>query len=503
MRRIAIASGAFAVAIAIAIGCAAEGRADSGGSKQIWRDGPVAAAPASVPTSASLAPLVKLVKPAVVNIATTTVVKNPHQGLRGPRGGDEEDFFRFFGPREPREFKGQSLGSGFVISADGYVLTNNHVVQDATDIKVRLPDAREFEAKVVGRDPSTDVALLKLEKASGLPTVGLGDSDSLDQGDFVVALGSPFGFRESVTYGIVSAKDRALTGSPFDDFIQTDAAINQGNSGGPLFNLRGEVVGINTAIISPQIGQGLGFAVPINLAKGLIPQLLEKGKVARGYLGVSVSDLTPDLAQGFGVAATTKGALIQNVLPDSPAGKAGIQAGDIAVAVNGKGVESSSQLTRAVSSVRPGSKVTLLVLRKGQKKELTATVAQRPDEERIARGTEGTEEGNGEKAKGGEKLGIRVAPLTPELARELRSQGDQGVVVVGVVEEGPAEKAGIRRGDVILEVNLSPVAKVDDLASVVAKLKTGDVVNLRVRRGDVATFVPVKVGGEGKDPKKK
>jgi len=504
MRRIAIAAGTLAIAVAIAIGCAAEGRADSGTSKQIWRDGPAAPAPAAVPTSASLAPLVKLVKPAVVNVATTTVVKNPHPGIRGPRGGgDEEDFFRFFGPREPREFKGQSLGSGFIISAEGYVLTNNHVVQDATDIKVRLPDAREFEAKVVGRDPATDVALLKLEKAGNLPTVGLGDSDSLEQGDFVVALGSPFGFRESVTYGIVSAKDRALTGNAFDDFIQTDAAINQGNSGGPLFNLKGEVVGINTAIISPQIGQGLGFAVPINLAKQLIPQLLEKGKVARGYLGVSVSDLTPDLAQGFGVAATTKGAVIQNVLPDSPAGKAGIQAGDIAVSVNGKAVETSAALTRAVSAVRPGGKVALQVLRKGQKKELTATVAQRPDEERIARGADGGEEEGGEKAKGGEKLGIRVAPLTPELARELRAQGDQGVVVVGVTEDGPAEKAGIRRGDLILEVNLSPVTKVDDLAAAVTRLKAGDIVNLRVRRGEQTTFVPVKVGGEGKDAKKK
>ncbi len=506
MRRIAIAAGAFAVAVAIAIGCAAEGRADSGSPRQIWRDGPASPAPASVPTSASLAPLVKLVKPAVVNVSTTTVVKNPHQGLRGRGGGDDDEFFRFFGPREPREFKGQSLGSGFIVSADGYVLTNNHVVQDATDIKVRMADAREFEAKVVGRDPSTDVALLKLEKASGLPTVGLGDSDNLEQGDFVLALGSPFGFRESVTYGIVSAKDRTLTGNPFDDFIQTDAAINQGNSGGPLFNLRGEVVGINTAIISPQIGQGLGFAVPINLAKQLIPQLLEKGKVARGYLGVSVSDLTPDLAQGFGVAAGTKGAVIQNVLADSPAAKAGIQAGDIAVSVNGKGVETSAALTRAVSSVRPGNKVTLQVLRKGQKKELTATVAQRPDEERIARGEGGGDDEGGEKARGGEKLGIRVAPLTPELARELRVEGEQGVVVVGVTGEGPAEKAGIRRGDLILEVNLTPVTKVDELAGAVSKLKSGDIVNLRVRSGGasgVTRFVAVKVGGENKDAKKK
>jgi serine protease Do len=508
MRRIAIASGVFLTAVAIALGCSSDGRAESPAKPQIWRDGGAALpAAVAVPSATSLAPLVKAVKPAVVNISTTTVVKNPHRGLRVPGGDDDEeqDFFQFFGPRQPREFRGQSLGSGFIINADGYVLTNNHVVQNATDIKVRLADAREFDARVVGRDASTDVALIKLEKATGLPTVSLGDSDALEQGDFVMALGSPFGFRESVTFGIVSAKDRTLnTGNPFDDFVQTDAAINQGNSGGPLFNLKGEVVGINTAIISPQIGQGLGFAVPINLAKNLIPQLLEKGKVARGYLGVSVSDLSPDLAQGFGVPAGTKGALVQNVMPDSPAGKAGVQAGDIVTAVNGKKVEGSGQLTREISAVRPGGKVALELLRKGQKKDLAATVAQRPDEERLAQGggSEDEEQAGGERKKD-EKLGVRVADLTPEMAREYRLQGDGGVVVVAVSDDGPADKAGIRRGDVILEVNLQRVAKVADLQSAVGKLKAGEVVNLRIRRGGEARFVPVKIGGEGKEPKKK
>jgi serine protease Do len=500
MRRFAIASGALAVAVAIALGCSSETRADTAPQKQLWRDGTgQPAAPVAVPNAASLSPLVKAVKPAVVNISTTTVVKNPHPGMRVPRGGgdDEEapDFFQFFGPREPREFRGQSLGSGFIINPDGYVLTNNHVVQGATDIKVRLADAREFEAKVVGRDPSTDVALIKLEKAERLPTVALGDSDGLEQGDFVMALGSPFGFRESVTFGIVSAKDRTLnTGNPFDDFIQTDAAINQGNSGGPLFNLKGEVVGINTAIISPQIGQGLGFAVPINVAKSLVPQLLEKGRVARGYLGISVSDLTPDLARGFGVPASSKGAVVQNVLPDSPAAKAGVQAGDVVTGVNGKAVEGSSQLTRAVSSIRPGGKVTLSLVRKGQKRELAATVAQRPDEDRIASGTEPDDQGD-RSARRDEKLGIRVQPLGPELARELHVQGDSGVVVVAVTEDGPADKAGIRRGDLILEVSLEPVSSVDELAAAVKKLKPGEVVNLRVRRGNQAVFLPVTVGG--------
>ncbi len=503
MRRFAIATGTLAVAIAVVLGCSSDGRAESAAAtkhQQIWRDGTgQPAAKVDVPGSASLAPLVRALKPAVVNVSTTTVMKNPHPFMRGPQGGDDDefDFFRFFGPREPREFRGQSLGSGFIVNADGYVLTNNHVVQNASDIKVRLADGHEFDAKVVGRDPATDVALIKLDKASGLPTVPLGDSDALEQGDFVLAIGNPFGFRESVTFGIVSAKDRTLNpGNSFDDYIQTDAAINQGNSGGPLFNVKGEVVGINTAIISPGIGQGLGFAVPINIAKGLVPQFLEKGRVARGYLGVSVNDLTPDLARGFGLPAGTKGALIQNVVPDSPAAKAGVKAGDVVTAVNGKTVEGSVQLTRSVSAVPPGGKAHLALVRRGDKKEVAVTVGTRPDEDRISSGTEKEEEQGGEKPKRDEKLGLRVAPLTPELARELRAQGDQGVVVVAVTEDGPADKAGIRRGDLVLEVNQAQVRSVDDLSNAVKKLKAGEVAVLRVRRGDVALFVALKVGGQ-------
>src|SRR5512142_1349095 len=392
MRRKIITLSTIVVAAVAAGACARDGRADAGpapqgGAGQVWREASPQSPPAAaVPSTSSLAPLIKQLKPAVVNISTTTVVKNPHRGLRrSPGGGDDEDQFfeRFFGPQMPEELKGTSLGSGFIINAEGYVLTNNHVVKDATDIKVRLSDGREMEAKIVGRDPSTDVALIKLQKVEGkLPTVALGDSDALEQGDYVLAIGSPLGFRESVTMGIISAKDRQLTGSPFDDFLQTDAAINQGNSGGPLFNMKGEVVGINTAIISPQIGSGIGFAVPINLAKQLIPQLL-KGKVARGFLGVVVSELTPDFVQGFGLKEGTKGALVQSVQAKSPASKAGIQPGDVVVSVNGKPVENAGQLTRNVAS---GGKVTLTVLRGNEKKDLQATVAQRPEEEALARG---------------------------------------------------------------------------------------------------------------------
>jgi serine protease Do len=529
MRRIVTAS-SIVVGLAIAIGCGVAGtRAEAAAPKaqpgaapqqqgQIWREGGSAAG-AQVPQFGSLAPLIRQLKPAVVNVSTTTVMKNPHGGLRrGPRGqpdprggGDMEDFFEFFGRPQPDEFRGQSLGSGFILSADGYILTNNHVVKDATEITVRLSDGKELPAKVVGADPATDVGLIKLDSPPpNLPTVALGDSDKLEQGDFVVAIGSPFGLRESATFGMISAKERTqVSGSPFDDFLQTDAAINSGNSGGPLFNLRGEVVGINTAIVAPQIGSGIGFAVPINIAKQLIPQLLT-GKVARGYVGVSVSELTPDLAQAFGVPPDTKGAVVQNVVQGGPASKAGVQAGDIVVAVNGKEVVSSAALTRAVSAVTPGQRATITVLRNGKKQDLNVTVAKRPDEEALARGEltvepEETPAQGEAKRSSSEKLGMRVTALTPELARELGVEGDQGVVVAAVTPDGPAAKAGLRRGDVILELNRKPVARVEDMVDEVKKMKAGDMALLRVRRGSGAAFYAVKVGGEEapKPPQKK
>ena len=512
MRRLVITCSVVILSAALVAGSCAANGADSGHppqspqGKQLWHESTGTPPAPNVPTSGSLAPLIKQLKPAVVNISTTTVVKNPHRNLRAPgMGGDEEDDLlrRFFGQREmPREFRGTSLGSGFIINDEGYVLTNNHVVKDATDIKVRLSDGREFEAKTVGRDPATDVALIKLQELKGkLPTVALGDSDALEQGDFVLTIGSPLGFRESATFGIVSAKDRQLTGGPFDDFLQTDAAINQGNSGGPLFNIKGEVVGINTAIVSPQIGSGIGFAVPINLAKQIIPQLL-KGKVTRGYLGVSVSELTPDLAQGFGLAPSTKGAVVQNVAPRSPASRAGIQPGDVVVGVGGKPVDGASALTRSVSSVPPGGKATLSLFRSGKKHDVQVTVTQRPDEEALARGEISPEEGGGQQGpaerKGAEKLGIRVAPLTPDLAHELGTQGDQGVVVVQVTPDGPADKAGIQRSDLILQVGNQQVNSVEQLVSAVGKMKPGEVALLRVRRGQQAQFVAVRLGGEKK-----
>jgi len=509
MRRIVTIFGAAAFAVAVSLACSPEGRADAGSasahaaSSQLWREIPAATPAAPVVPLQSLAPLIKQLKPAVVNISTSTVVKNHPRVPRGPQGAPGEqpwgEFFeRYFGsPREMPEFRSNSLGSGFLLSKDGYVLTNNHVVGEATDIRVKLADGREFGAKVVGKDPPTDVALIKLEKApKDLPSVPLGDSDALEQGDFVLAMGNPLGLRESASFGIVSAKDRTIGSGPFDDFIQTDAAINPGNSGGPLFNLKGEVVGINTAIVSPQIGQGIGFAVPISLVKQLLPQLEKGGKVARGYLGVTVSDLSSDHVQGFGLPEGTKGALVQQVQPKTPASKAGVKAGDVVVALNGKPVEGSGQLTRGVASMPPGGKAALTVLRDGKKQEVPVTVGQRPDEEALARG-EIPEEGEAgtapAEAPKGPKLGVRLQALTPEVARELKMEGERGVLVAEVLPDGPAARAGLQRGDVIVEVNRQPVSRPDEVPAQVSKSKPGSVVMLRVRRGGGALFVPVRL----------
>ncbi len=511
---------AFGLA-AVVLACSRDGHAATGpqappaaggGREALFREAatqaPAAGVPeAQVPMQASLAPLIERLKPAVVNISTTTVTKHSRgPGPRGPRAPEGfEDFFeRYFGrpmPEGPQEFRGQSLGSGFVLNAEGFILTNNHVVKDATDIQVMLSDGRQFVATVVGKDQLTDVAIIRLKNPpKDLPTVMLGSSDALRQGDFVLALGSPLGLRDTATLGIVSAKHRSgiNPGGTYDDFIQTDAAINPGNSGGPLFNLRGEVVGINTAIVRPDIGQGIGFAVPIDLAKSLLPQLREKGKVTRGYLGVQVSDLTPDLAQGFGLTPGMKGALVQNVVPRGPAAKGGMQAGDLVVSLNGKPVESAGQLTRSVALVPPGEQVTLGVLRKGnEKKQLQFKVAQRPEDEGQASAGEGEDE-KGESATPANKsakLGVSLAPMNPQIARQLGVPADEGVLVAEVVDGGPAQRAGVRQGDVILEVNRQPVKKVEDVAAALAKMKEGDMALMRVRRGDSAVFIAVPVGG--------
>ncbi len=501
MRRTILSFLAASAAVALVVACSGQGRAEAdtkgppAAAAALFREATAAAPAPEVPMGGSLAPLIERLKPAVVNISTTTLVKSPH---RGPGRGDP--FERFFGPRpdgpDGGGLRGQGLGSGFILNAEGLILTNHHVIANATDIRVRLSDNTEYVAKVIGKDAATDVALIKLNAPpKGLASVVLGDSDAIRQGDFVVALGSPFGLRETATMGIISAKHRGgvNSGNPYDDFLQTDAAINSGNSGGPLFNLRGEVIGINTAIVSPQIGSGIGFAVPINMAKALLPQLQAKGRVTRGYLGVSVGDLTPDLVKAFGLQPGLKGALVQQVVPKQPAAKAGVEPGDVVLSVNGKPVDSSGALTRAVSLITPGDKVTLVILRGGKERTLTFPVAQRPDE--VADGDGAETDDDGGDADRAPKLGVRLQALTPDLARQLGVEGDQGVLVADVTDGGPAAREGLARGDLIMEVGRKPVTRPADVSEALKSLKDGDLLLLRVRRGERSFFMTIPVGG--------
>ncbi|MBI3327528.1 MAG: DegQ family serine endoprotease [Nitrospinae bacterium] len=448
--------------------------------------------PGTVPTIQvpNFADLAEHLKPAVVNISTTQVVKGQRRAVPrfpfpspfGERDPFEEFFERFFGGEGPqREMRRRSLGSGFIVNKDGYIVTNNHVVENASDIKVSLSDKEEFDAKVVGRDPKTDVALIKIDAKKDLPATPLGDSSKLRVGEWVVAIGNPFGLGNTVTAGIVSAKGRIIGAGPYDDFIQTDASINPGNSGGPLFNLNGEVIGINTAIVAS--GQGIGFAIPINVAKDLLLQLREKGKVTRGWLGVQVQRVTPELAKSFGLDRE-RGALVADILPDTPAEKAGIERGDIIVEFNARKIEEMSDLPRTVAAAPPGAEVDVKLLRKGQEKVVRVKLEELK-EERTARGEGGTLE---------ESLGMTVQELTPEIARGLGVSDTKGVVVSNVEEESPADEGGMRRGDVILEVNQKKVATLRDYRAALGRVGGSDSVLFLIRRGTNQLFIALKPG---------
>jgi serine protease Do len=453
-----------------------------------WTETPSTKVPfVQVPNFAEMA---EHLKPSVVNMSTTQVVKGqrrsaprlPMPGPFGERDPFEEFFERFFGGENPqREFRGRSLGSGIIINREGYILTNNHVVENASDIKVSLSDKEEFAAKVIGRDPKTDVALIKIEAKKELPAAALGDSNKLRVGEWVMAIGNPFGLGHTVTTGIVSAKGRIIGAGPYDEFIQTDASINPGNSGGPLFNMNGEVVGINTAIVAS--GQGIGFAIPINVAKDMLIQLRDKGRVVRGWLGVQVQGITPDLAKSFGLERE-RGALVADVMPDTPAEKAGIERGDIIVEFNGRKIEEMNDLPRVVAATPPNTDVSMKILRKGQEKVVQVRVAELKDkEERVAAGG-GTLE---------ENLGLTVQELTPEIARNLRVAESKGLVVTNVEEGSPADEAGLRRGDVIVEVNQKKVDNLRDYRAALGRVGGADSVLLLVRRGGNVLYVAVKM----------
>jgi len=428
-------------------------------------DPPVSSTPvvSEVPmVPSNFSDLAEKVRPGVVNIQVVKKVKNVDFGFRqfpGNPFGNQNPFGDFFGPfsegNPSRPFKQQGVGSGFIISRDGYILTNNHVVEGADQIKVKLSDGKEYIGKVVGLDPKTDLAVIKIDGASDLQALPLGNSDNLKVGNWVMAVGSPFGLEETVTAGIVSAKGRVIGSGPYDNFIQTDASINPGNSGGPLINMRGEVVGINTAIIAN--GQGIGFAIPVNMAKEIVPQLEKTGHVTRGWLGVSIQDVTPALAKSLGLKAE-KGALVAQVVSGGPAEKAGIEQGDVITEFDGKEVSSSKDLPRIVASTPVGNSVTVRVIRNGKTLDLQTKVGEMQEKAEISR-----------TPSSHKPLGITVQNLTPEIAKELGVKKDTGVVVDSVEPGSPADNAGLRTGDVIQEVNHQPVKTVEDFDHAVRK----------------------------------
>ncbi|HUH66609.1 MAG TPA: DegQ family serine endoprotease [Syntrophales bacterium] len=428
----------------------------------------------------SFAELAKKVTPAVVNISTTTTVKvpgNPFRQFFGPRGGPFGDFF---GEMPDREMKQRSLGSGIIVDKDGYIVTNNHVVAGTGEIKVKLSDGREYTAKVIGKDPKTDLALIKISSLfKDLPMLALGDSDKMQVGDWVLAIGNPFGLEHTVTQGIISASGRVIGSGPYDNFLQTDAPINPGNSGGPLVNLKGEVIGINTAIIAA--GQGIGFAIPSNTAKVVVSQLREKGKVVRGWLGVSIQVVTPDLARSFGLKEA-RGALIANVIKGSPAEKAGIKQGDVILSFDGKDIKSSNDLPWIVAETPVGKTVDVNLMRQGKEMDVKVTIAEMT-EKRLAL------------AEGKTKnvLGVTVDDIKPEWRTQFDITAQQGVVVIRVQSDGLADDVGIEPGDVIREVNRKTIRNSNDFRKAMDQVKSGESIVLLLTRDDQSYYVSITI----------
>lgn len=429
---------------------------------------------------ASFADLAEKVQGAVVNINTSKSMHSRSPNFFfGPRDPFFDDFFeRFFEgmPDTPKEYKQRSLGSGFIISKDGEILTNNHVISQADEIEVQLADGKKFKAEVVGRDEMTDIALIRIKGAGDLPFVELGDSDIMRPGDWVMAIGNPFGLAHTVTVGVVSAMGRLLgeEGAPTAKFIQTDASINPGNSGGPLFNIQGQVIGINTMINAS--GQNIGFAIPINLAKEMLPQLSSKGSVTRGWLGVGVQNITSELAKSFNLP-DEKGGLISEVQPNSPAERAGVKQGDIVREFNGEKIEDSYSLTRAVGKTEPGKTVPMTVIRDGKELFLNVKVDKREGEEKIARGEGGND---------ADRLGLVIGNITT-------GEVKNGVLVRDVKPDSPADEANIMAGDVILEVNGIKTNSVSDYDTVVQRIQNGDFVRFLVKRRGATIYFAFKV----------
>jgi serine protease Do len=479
-RRTIVAGLAVALLVGMGLGVLATARADRDAAPPRI-EAPILPVQMPLP-SGTFAKVAEAVKPAVINV--NTVAKG------GAGGGGRTPFEEFFGEEFFRRFFGdvperipqRSLGSGVIVDPSGVALTNAHVVERATDIEVLTVDGRKHKAKVVGVDKKTDLAVLRLDDGkSNFPFVRLGDSDKMQVGDWVIAVGSPFGLQATVTAGIISAKARQIGQGPFDDFLQTDAAINPGNSGGPLVNMQGEVVGINTAIVAG--GSGIGFAIPSNMARKIYTELIAKGKVTRGWLGVSIQPLTPELAKSFG-AKDEKGVLVSDVVAESPAQKAGLQSGDIILEFDGKPMEGPGDLQRAVGLTAPGATAKAKIWRDQGEKTVELRIGEAP-EEREARGPA---------PRGRSTLGLDVRPITPEIARQLNLKSSDGVVVARVDDGSAAAEAGVQRGDVIREVNRQKVRSIADFERLTKDVKEGDRLTLLLQRGPMSLYVAMTVG---------
>lgn len=436
----------------------------------------------------SFAELADKVGHVAVNISSTKVVKPMGRFFQFP-GREFKDFFgeeffkHFFGEIPQEQMKQRSLGSGVVISEDGYILTNNHVVAEAEEIVVTFTEEAQYDAKIIGRDPKTDIALIKIEVDKPIPAAKLGDSDALRVGDWVVAIGNPFGLGSTVTAGIVSAKGRIIGAGPYDNFIQTDASINPGNSGGPLFNLDAEVVGINTAIFTQTGGNiGIGFAIPINMAKSVMTQLKEKGKVTRGWLGVTIQSITPEIKDKFDLE-TTEGALIAEVAKDSPAQRGGLQRGDVIIRFDNKKVKEMSALPPMVAQTPVSKEVEIVVIRKGRERRLAVVIAELKEETAAAAPPSPKIE---------EAFGFSVQELTPELAEALSLKGEKGVVVSGIRRGSPADEAGLQRGDLVQEIENEPVESMDDYSMIMEKSASKKQILMVVRDRGHTRYVVLK-----------
>ena len=426
--------------------------------------------------------LAKEASPAVVNISTVKTIEGRGRVFdhffRSPRGGNDpfDQFFnRFFDQIPEREYRQRSLGSGFIIDENGFIVTNHHVIKDADSILVKLKDGKEYEAEIIGMDPSTDLALIKIESETALPFLQLGDSDKIEVGEWVMAIGNPFGLDHTVTAGIVSAKGRFIGAGQYDDFLQTDASINPGNSGGPLLDMDGMVVGINTAIVAG--GDGIGFAIPASMAKNIIRQLRESGTVVRGWLGVGIQDLDGDLKDYYGI---DQGVLVTSVFPGHPAEEAGIQANDIILSVNGEKVGTARSLSRIVSGLGVGENAAIEIFRDGEIQTIDVTIGKRDDDPLAAATPPAT------------ALGIHVTGVTSEIARRLNMREATGVIVESVESGSIGSRAGIRVGDVILEVNRAPVGTPSDFSRIIDELGEKEPIQLIVRRAQRVMVITIR-----------